>query len=85
MNKTVFEEGLEKGMEEGREEGMEMGMEKGMAKGLQNTLLRQGRNRFGPVSDEIEERVRSIQDLGRLESLTDRILEIHSWDELLSD
>jgi len=81
MNKTVFEEGLEKGMEK----GMEKGREEGMARGMQNSLLRQGSKRFGPVSDAIEERVRSIQDLGPLESLTDRILEVHSWDELLSD
>lgn len=67
MNKTVSEECLEKGMEIG----------------LQNILLRLGRRRFGPPSDDIENQIRSIQDLARLEALTDRILDVHSWEELL--
>jgi len=76
MNKTVFEEGLEKGRERGIEEGME--------KGLQNTLLRLGRRRFGPPSDDSENQIHAIQDIARLEALTDRILDVHSWEALLN-
>lgn len=68
MNKTVFEEGLEKGIE----------------KGMQIILLRQGSKRFGPPSEGAEARIRSVQDISRLEELTDRILEVHSWQELLN-
>ena len=80
MNKTVFEEGLEKGIER----GMERGIEKGMGKGLQSSLLRLGGRGFGRPSDDIENQIRSIQDLARLEMLTDRILDVDSWEELLS-
>lgn len=77
MNKAVFEEGLEKGMKRGLEQGIE--------RGTQNTLLRLGRKRFGPPSEALEARVRSINDLARLEALTERILEVPSWEELLND
>ncbi len=71
MNKTTFEKGMEKGMEIGREEGM------------QNSLLRIGAKRFRQMPQEVESRIRAIQDMKRLEELTDRMMDAQSWDELL--
>ncbi len=59
--------------------------EKGIEKGRQDTLLRQGKNRFGAPSNDVESRIRAIHDIERLEMLADRILVVQSWDELLVD
>jgi hypothetical protein len=69
MNQTVFEKGYKSGVEKGR----------------QDTLLRQGKNRFGAPSTDIESRIRAIHDVERLELLADRILIAKDWDELLAD
>ena len=79
MNKTSFDKGLESGIEKGREEGIEKGIEKG----IQKTILRQGTRRFGPPSNEIEGRIRALHDETSLEELSERILDVKSWDELL--
>ena len=50
----------------------------------QDIILRQGRKRFGPPTPEVEAAVRGITKLDRLEPLTDRILDVGSWDELLA-
>jgi len=75
MNQTTYEKGIEKGIEKGREQGLE--------EGLQNTLIHLGRKRFGIPSREIKAKVLSIQDIARLEQLTERILDVQSWQELL--
>lgn len=62
----------------------EKGMEKGI-QALQNTLVMQGKMRFGQVPDELESRIRSISEINRLESLLGRILVVQSWDELLKN
>ena len=79
MNKTTFEKGMEKGMEKGIERGREIGREEG----IQNTLLRIGAKRFKQMPKEAESRIRAIQDIKRLEDLTERIVDAQSWDELL--
>jgi len=61
--------------------------EKGIEKGTQNTLLRLllrlGTKQFGSPSPELEEQVRAIHDLTRLDELIDRIQKAQSWDDLL--
>lgn len=73
MNQTTYDRGMEKGLE------------KGLERGLRETILRQGRKRFGAPSPELEIRLRTIQNVSLLEHLTDRILETQSWDDLLSE
>jgi predicted transposase YdaD len=48
------------------------------------TILRLGRKYIGEPSAEILEKIMSIDVLERLERMTDIILDVKSWDELLS-
>lgn len=54
-------------------------------KTLQNSIVRMGRKKFGPPLPEQDQTIRAIQDDARLETLSDRILDVASWDELLLD
>jgi hypothetical protein len=54
------------------------------AKGARNTVLRQGRKRFGPAPVAIEAAIRTITDPGRLEQIADRVLDATSWEDLLA-
>jgi len=59
-------------------------VEKGMIKDRHEVLLRQGQKKFGAPSEAVVSAVRSITDFDRLNSLTDRILDVWSWDDLLA-
>lgn len=58
-------------------------VEKGMIKDRQAVLLQQGRKKFGLPPSSVEGAVRGIVDMDRLVQLTDRVLEVDSWQELL--
>ncbi len=58
-------------------------VEKGMIKDRQAVLLQQGRKKFGAPPSSVEGAVRGIVDMDRLVQLTDRVLEVDSWQELL--
>lgn len=59
-------------------------MAKGAVKEAQKILLNQGRTRFGPASQQVERAIAGIADLERLERLTERLLLVSTWDELLA-
>ncbi|MCZ2341531.1 MAG: DUF4351 domain-containing protein [Bacteroidales bacterium] len=59
-------------------------VEKGERHGRAQTLLRQGRRRFGEPDAAAEAELRSIRDLERLDRLADAILTANSWAELLA-
>ena len=63
-------------------------LRKGMARGaveeLRKTLLRQGGKRFGAADPATAAAVEAIADLERLERLSERLLEVNSWPELLT-
>lgn len=63
---------------------IEEGRAKGVAQGMSKTLLRQGRKRFGPPSEATVAAIEAITDLNRLEALSERLLDVSSWDELLA-
>jgi hypothetical protein len=46
-------------------------------------LLRQGRKRFGPPSPEMIAALEAIEDPDELEDLSERLLDVASWEELL--
>ncbi|WP_143393363.1 hypothetical protein [Fimbriiglobus ruber] len=48
------------------------------------TLERLGGKRFGPPPATVLAALEAIADLPRLEELTDRILDAHSWNDLIS-
>ena len=82
---AIYEEGHREGEVKGEAKGEARGEAKGEAKGLKNTLIRQGRKRFGLPSQEILSTIQAIVDLDRLESLTERILDAKSWQELFEE
>ena len=47
-------------------------------------LKRQGSRRFGKPDAHIEAAIDAIADLERLEQLSDRVLEVTGWEELLA-
>jgi hypothetical protein len=59
-------------------------VEEGMVQDRQNVLLEIGRKRFGPPNEVTARAVRSIMDLDRLKRLSDRLLDVSSWEELLA-
>lgn len=48
------------------------------------TLLRQGRKKFGDPTAEVAATIEAMTVLSRLEDLSDRLLDVNSWDELLA-
>jgi predicted transposase YdaD len=59
-------------------------LDEGEARGLQNTLLRQGRKRFGEPDDAVRQAVLAITDLEQLARLTEDLLDVSTWQELLA-
>lgn len=60
-------------------------MEFGEIRHAQKTILRQGGKKFGPAPADVEATVKGIDDLGRLNDLIDRVLEVNSWSELMAE
>jgi hypothetical protein len=59
------------------------GRAEGRAEGMQRTLLRQGRKRFGEPDEATRLALVGITDLEQLDHLSERLLEVASWQELL--
>ncbi|HVS38740.1 MAG TPA: hypothetical protein VMS17_24500 [Gemmataceae bacterium] len=65
---------------------VEEGVAKGLLKGVRHTLLRVAEQHFGtPPSAAVRSRIESINSLDVLDHLSDRVLQVHSWEELLAD
>jgi predicted transposase YdaD len=70
-------------LDEGREEGFVKGRKEGFIEGIQRALLHQGRKRFGEPDDATRRALLVITDLDRLDRLTDRLLEVPTWQKFL--
>jgi predicted transposase YdaD len=85
---AILEEGEAKGEARGRVEGEAKGRVEGEAKGRVEgeriVLLRLGAKRFGEPDAVTLACILAITSFGRLEQLTDRLLEVESWSELLA-
>jgi hypothetical protein len=60
---------------------------KGRAEGaaaLKKALLNMGGKRFGSPDARTRAAIEAIADIDRLEQLTERVLDVSSWDELLA-
>lgn len=68
---------MRRGRQEGRQEGR--------TEEVVATLLRQGGKKFGAPSESQVSKLRAIADLAKLEALTERLLDVNTWDELLAD
>jgi hypothetical protein len=58
-------------------------MDEGAEKQAKKTLLRLGEQRFGAPEEAIRTQLSAINDLDRLDRLSDQLLRVHSWQELL--
>jgi hypothetical protein len=58
-------------------------IEEGRMEEAKTIVLRQGTKRFGPPPADARAAIEALTDLERLEALTDRLLDVESWDELL--
>lgn len=58
-------------------------LEEGAIAELRKVLLRMGRKRFGEPTPEIAERLTSIDNIVKLERLSERLLDVSTWEELL--
>jgi hypothetical protein len=71
-------------LEEGEAKGVAKGEAKGQLKEARRILLRQGERRFGPPDQGTLASLESIGQTERIEELLDRLLDVSSWEELLS-
>jgi hypothetical protein len=58
----------------------------GRAEGMRDLVGRMGRQKFGkPPTRKQQKVLEGITELGRLEALADRLLDVDSWDESLGE
>ncbi|TVS20571.1 MAG: hypothetical protein EA424_03315 [Planctomycetaceae bacterium] len=63
---------------------LEEGREEGGIRELHRMILRQGRVRFGEADEAVRQQIEAIRDIDRLEDLTERLVIVSSWDELMA-
>jgi len=76
------EMGWARGMEKGIEKGMERGVETGVEVGARQMLLRQLGARFGPVPDDVKQRIEAIHSVERLNQIAEHLLFARSLEEM---
>ena len=63
---------------------LEEGREEGHVESLHRMILRLGRRRFGEADVAIRQQIEAIRDIDRLEDLSERLVIVSSWDELMA-
>ena len=58
--------------------------ERAEARAFRAVLLMQGEQRFGPPGEAVSSSLQQLDDPQRLKRMTQRILQVNSWDELLA-
>lgn len=66
------------------EEGEVKGLARGRAEEARRILLALGKKRLGPPDARVQATVQAIADVDHLEQLTERLLDVSSWQELLA-
>jgi len=66
------------------EEGEERGRDKGRLEEAKKILRLLGEFRFGAPDEAAETALTALNDLNRLESLSKRLLQVSSWQELFA-
>lgn len=59
-------------------------LDEGRVAALRKTILRQGRIRFGPPDEIVQTAVNGITDGDRLERMTEQLLLVSTWQQLLA-
>jgi hypothetical protein len=70
--------------QKGKAEGLAEGKAEGLIVKAREDLLRVGRKKFGDPSDSVLAQIGSLSDLDHLASLLEQVIDVSSWDELLS-
>jgi Domain of unknown function (DUF4351) len=60
------------------------GRAEGRAEGARRVVLRLGTKRFGPPDRQTRAALDTITDVDRIEQLSERVLEVSSWTEILA-
>jgi hypothetical protein len=76
---------LKDGMEKGRREGIRQGQRQGRLEEARKVLFRQGGIRFGRLDKPTRAAIEAIDDLDRLERLSERLLTAARWADLLAE
>ena len=77
---SVYQAILKKGIAEGEARGIA----EGEVKGAREILIHLGCKKFGPLRKKAKARIAAVEDLDRIKSLTSRISDVATWDDLLS-
>ena len=64
---------------------LDEGREEGRVEELHRMILRLGRRRFGEADEAIRQQIEAIRDIVVLEDLSERLVIVSSWDELIPD
>ena len=64
--------------------GREEGREEGRVQATRELLRRLGEKRFGPPPAAVQAALAAITDVAQLERLSERLLDVESWEELLA-
>lgn len=67
---------------EWQEEGRQRGLEEGRQEGVRSVVLSLIEQRFGPIPEDVRQRVESLDDLDALTHIAKRILLVSSIEEL---
>ena len=59
-------------------------LDEGRVEAIQKTILRLGRKLLGPPGEATTAALMAMEDLERLEFLSEALLEVKSWPELLA-
>ena len=59
-------------------------LDEGRVEEARKIILRQGRKLFGPPDESTTAALTAIEDLERLELLSEQLLDVKSWQELLA-
>ena len=81
---AILREGMAEGMARGRTEGRVEGRTEGSVEEARKLLLLLGAKRWGAPDARSRAAIEAITDLARLEQLTERLLDVSGWDELLA-
>jgi hypothetical protein len=63
---------------------LEEGDQTARFKELHRTILRQGRRRFEEADEATRQRIEAMRDIERLENLSEQLVIVSSWDELMA-
>ena len=77
MKKTIADWDYEQGIKKGHDDGF--------VEALRKTILRIGTKRLGAPGPRLKKQLLEIGDIEKLEALCDRVLDVPSWRELLSE